>query len=160
MCNRKVNPNAKKRPELREPVQPADGEKVTHFRCKKYDFTRLAPIFHKNWARHCNDHHKGEDDDAGDTNDDAGDKKDDGDDDVDQPGRRVAGDGADAATRQRAVKGGKEAAEPKKPYGPKRSEPPAAAPVRRQRGLAGDQGTQKARKPKGKAACKKKSKPE
>ena len=80
---------------------------------------------------------------------------DDGDDDVDQPGRRVAGDGADAATRQRAVKGGKEAAEPKKPYGPKRSEPPAAAPVRRQRGLAGDQGTQKARKPKGKAACKK-----
>ena len=54
----------------------------------------------------------------------------------------------------------KEAAEPKRRYGPKRSEPAAAAPVRRQRDSAGDQGTQNARKPKGKAACKKKSKPE
>ena len=57
-CSKKVNPTAKKRPELREPVQPADGEKVTHFRCKECDFTRFAPIFHKNWARHCNDHQK------------------------------------------------------------------------------------------------------
>ena len=37
---------------------------------------------------------------------------------------------------------------------------PAAAPVRRQRDSAGDQGTQKAKKPKGKAACMKNSKPE
>ena len=81
-CKKTVNPTAKKRPEIREPVQPADGEKVTHFRCKECDFTRSAPIFHKNWARHCNDYHKEEDDDAEDTNDD-------GDDDVDQPGRRA-----------------------------------------------------------------------
>ena len=54
----------------------------------------------------------------------------------------------------------KEAAEPKRRYGPKRSEPPAPAPVRRQRDSAGDQGTQTARKPRGKAACKKKPKPE
>ena len=52
-----------------------------------------------------------------------------------------------------------EAAKPKKCYGPKRSEPPAAAPVRRQRDSAGDQGTRKAKKPNGKAAHKKKSKP-
>ena len=38
--------------------------------------------------------------------------------------------GDDVATGQRAVKGGKEAAEPKKRYGPTRAEPPAAAPVR------------------------------
>ena len=51
-----------------------------------------------------------------------------------------------------------ETAEPKKRFGPKRSEPPAAAPVRRQRDSAGDQVTQKAKKPKGEATCKKKSK--
>ena len=53
-----------------------------------------------------------------------------------------------------------EAAKPKKRYGPKRSETPAAAPARRQGDSAGDQGTKNSRKPKGKAACKKKSKPE
>ena len=41
-CNKKVNPTAKKHPELREPVQPADGEKVTHFHCNECGFTRLA----------------------------------------------------------------------------------------------------------------------
>ena len=45
-------------------------------------------------------------------------------------------------------------------YEPKNTEPPTAAPGRRQRASAGDQGTQKARKPSGKAACNKKSKPE
>ena len=45
-------------------------------------------------------------------------------------------------------------------YVPKRAEPAAAAPVRRRRDSAGDPGTQKAKKPKGKAACKKKAKPE
>ena len=64
-------------------------------------------------------------------------KNHDGDDDVDQP----------------------EAAEPKKRYETKRLESPAAAPVRRQRDSAGDQGTQNSRKPKGEAACKKKPKP-
>ena len=44
-------------------------------------------------------------------------------------------------------------------YVPKRAEPAAAAPVRRRRDSAGDPGTQKAKKPKGKAACKKKAKP-
>ena len=77
--------------------------------------------------------------------DDAGEKKADGDD-----------YGADQTDDVQP----KEAAEPKKRYGTKRSELPAAAPVRRQRDSAGDQGTQNARKPKGKAACKKKSKPE
>ena len=61
---------------------------------------------------------------------------------------------------RRGERGGKRSAEPKKRYGPKRSEPPAAAPVRGQRNSAADQGTQNARKPKGKAACKKKSKPD
>ena len=87
-----------------------------------------------------NDHHKEEDD--------TGDKNDDGDD--------AEHDGADQTDDVQP----KEAAEPKKRYGTKRSELPAAAPVRRQRDSAGDQRAQNARKPKGKAACKKKSKPE
>ena len=91
-------------------------------------------------ARHIRDYHKGGDVDAGDTNDDAGEMKDDGGD-----------DGADQTDDAQP----EEAAEPKKRYGAKRSEPPAAAPVRRQRASAGDQGTQNSRKPKGKAACKK-----
>ena len=53
-----------------------------------------------------------------------------------------------------------DAAKPQKRYVPKRAEPAAAAPVRRRRDSAGDPGTQKAKKPKGKAACKKKAKPE
>ena len=53
-----------------------------------------------------------------------------------------------------------EAAEQKKRYGPKKAEPPAVAPVRRQRDSAADQGTQNTRKPRSKAACEKKSKPE
>ena len=53
-----------------------------------------------------------------------------------------------------------EAAKPQKRYVPKRAEPAAAAPVRRRRDSAGDPGTQKAKKPNGKAACKKKAKPE
>ena len=64
-------------------------------------------------------------------------------------------DDDDEEEEQRAVKGRKEDAEPKKRYGPKRSEPPAAAPVRRQRDSTGDPGKQNARKPKGKAECKK-----
>ena len=91
------------------------------------------------------DYHKGGDVDAGDMNDDAGEMKDDGDD-----------DGADQTDDVQP----KEAAQPKRRYGPKRSEPAAAAPVRRQRDSAGDQGTQNAGKPKRKAACEKKSKPE
>ena len=79
-----MNPTAKKRPELKDAVPPTGGGMVTHFRCKECEFTRLKPIFHKNWARYCNDHHNEEDDDAGDKNDG-------GDDDVDQPGRRAAG---------------------------------------------------------------------
>ena len=94
----------------------------------------MRPNFHQNWARHCDDHHKEEDDDAGEKNDDGADQTDDV-----QP---------------------REAAQPKRRYGPKRSELAAAAPVRRQRDSAGDQGTQTARKPRGKAACKKKPKPE
>ena len=53
-----------------------------------------------------------------------------------------------------------DAAKPQKRYVPMRAEPAAAAPVRRRSDSVGDQGTQKAKKPKGKAACKKKSKPE
>ena len=97
-CHKKVNPTAKKRPELKDAVPPAGGGMVTHFRCKECEFTRLKPIFHKNWARHCHDHYKGGDVDAEDTtedtNDDAGEKKDGGDDDgADQTddGRRAAG---------------------------------------------------------------------
>ena len=51
---------------------------------------------------------------------------------------------------------GQRPAAPLKRYGPKKRETLAAAPGRRQRASAGDQGTQSARKPKGKAACKKK----
>ena len=98
----------------------------------------MRPNFHQNWARHCDDHHKEEDDDAGEKNDGGDD------------------DGADQTDDVQP----EEAAEQNKRYGPKKSDPRAAAPVRRQRGLAGDQGTQKAKKPKGKAACKKKSKPD
>ena len=104
----------------------------------------MKPIFHKNWARDIRDYHKGGGVDAGDTNDDAGEMKDDGDD-----------DGADQTDDVQP----KEAAEPKRRYGPKRSEPAAAAPVRRQRDSAGDQGAQNSRKPKGREACKNKSKP-
>ena len=122
---KKVNRTAKKRPELKEPVQPAAGGTVTHFRCKECDFNKLAPIFHKNWARHCHDHHKEENDDAGDKNDDGDDAEHDGADQTDdvQP---------------------KEAAEPKRRYGPKISEPTAAEPVRRQRdsALPGSRGTE------------------
>ena len=50
-CSKKINPTANKRPQLREPVQPADGEKLTHFRCKGCDFTRLAPIFSQELGR-------------------------------------------------------------------------------------------------------------
>ena len=121
-------------------------EKVTHIRCKECDFSRLAPKFYKNWARHCNDHHKGGDGDARDKRDDAEDKNDDGDDDEH--------DGADQPDDVQP----EDAAEPRKHYGPKRSEPRTAAPVRRQRDSAGDQVTQKAKKPKGEATCKKKSK--
>ena len=56
--------------------------------------------------------------------------------------------------------GALDAAKPQKRYVPKRAEPAAAAPVRRRRDSAGDPGTQKAKKPTGKAACKKKAKPE
>ena len=42
----------------------------------------------------------------------------------------------------------------------KRAEPAAAAPVRRRKDSAGDHGAQKAKKPQGNAACKKKSKPD
>ena len=73
-CHKKVNPTAKKRPELREPIPPADGGNVTHFRCKECEFTRMKPNFHKNWARHCHDYHKEEEVDTGDKKDDAGDK--------------------------------------------------------------------------------------
>ena len=55
---------------------------------------------------------------------------------------------------------GQRPAEPLKRYGPKKRETLAAAPGRRQRASAGDQGTQSARKPNGKAACKNKLKPE
>ena len=99
---------------------------------------QIEDNFHNNWARHTNDHHKEE-------GDDAAEKSDDGDD-----------DGADQMDDVQP----EEAAEPKKRYGPKISERRAAAPVRRQRVSAGDRGTQTARKPQGKAACKKKSKPE
>ena len=101
-------------------------------------FHQISANFHKNWVRHCNDHRKEEDDDGGDKNDDAGDKNDDVEDDAAQP----------------------EAAELKKRNGPKRAEPPAAAPVRRRRDSAGDLGTQNTRKPKGQAACKKNPTPE
>ena len=87
---KKVNRTAKKRPELKEPVQPAAGGTVTHFRCKECDFTRLAPVFHKNWARHCKDYHKDGDDVAEDDGDDVDDDRDGA---VDQPG---AGAGASA----------------------------------------------------------------
>ena len=33
-CRKKPTPTAKKRPEFKDPVQPADGGMVTHFRCK------------------------------------------------------------------------------------------------------------------------------
>ena len=49
---------------------------MTHFRCKECEFTRIKPVFHKNWARHINDYHK----EADNTQDDAGDKNDDGND--------------------------------------------------------------------------------
>ena len=138
---KKVNPTAKKRPELREPVPPALGGIVTHFQCKECEFTRLKPIFHKNWARHCHDYHKvGDDDDAGAMNYDGDD------------------DGRDGADQTDDVQP-EEIAKPKR-YVPKRPESAAAAPVRRRRDSAGDQGTHNSRKPKGKAACKKKSKPE
>jgi len=140
----KINRTAKKRPELKEPVPPADGGMVTHFRCKECEFTRIKPVFHKNWARHINDYHK----EADNTQDDAGDKNDDGND--------VEQDGADQTDDVHP----EEAAKPQKRYVPKRAEPAAAAPVRRRRDSAGDPGTQKAKKPNGKAACKKKAKPE
>ena len=57
------------------------------------------------------------------------------------------------------ARGGTDARHPQC-YVPMRAEPAAAAPVRRRSDSVGDQGTQKAKKPKGKAACKKKSKPE
>ena len=103
---------------------------------------------HKIWARNIRDYQKEEDVDAGNTQDDSEDKNDDGND--------VEYDGTDQTDNVQP----EEAAKPKKRYEPKRAEPPAAAPARRQRGPAGDQGTQKAKKPKGKAACKKKAKPE
>ena len=140
----KINRTAKKRPELQEPVPPADGGMVTHFRCKECEFTRIKPVFHKNWARHINDYHK----EADNTQDDAGEKNDDGND--------VEQDGADQTDDVQP----EEAAKPQKRYVPKRAEPAAAAPVRRRSDSAGDPGTQKAKKPKGKAACKKKAKPE
>ena len=55
---KKVNRTAKKRPDLKEPVQPAAGGAATHFRYKECEFTKFTPVFHKNWARHCNDYHK------------------------------------------------------------------------------------------------------
>ena len=69
--SKEVKPNrtAKKRPELKEPAPPADGGIVTHFRCKECEFTRIKPVFYKNWARHINDYHK----EADNTQDDAGD---------------------------------------------------------------------------------------
>ena len=102
-----------------------------------------SQFFFKNWARHINDYHKDEDVDEANAQDDGGDKTDDGND--------VEHDGADQTDDVQP----EEAAKPKKCYGPKRSEPPAAAPVRRQRDSVGDQGLQKAKKPNGKAACKK-----
>ena len=67
---KKLNRTAKKRPDLKEPVQPAAGGAVTHFRCKECEFTKFTPVFHKNWARHCKDYHKEEDAAAEDRNDD------------------------------------------------------------------------------------------
>ena len=43
----KINRTAKKRPELKEPVPPADGGMVTNFRCKECEFTRIKPFFTK-----------------------------------------------------------------------------------------------------------------
>ena len=63
-CQKKVNPTAKKPPEFKDAVPPTGGGMVTHFRCKECEFTRLKPIFHKNWARHIRDYHKEEDVDA------------------------------------------------------------------------------------------------
>ena len=70
--------------------------------------------------------------------------------------KSVVHDGADQTDDVQT----EEAAKPKKRYKPKRAEPAGAAPVRRRRDSAGDPGTQKAKKPNGKAACKKKAKPE
>ena len=103
---------------------------------------------HKIWARNIRDYQKEEDADAGNRQDDSEDKNDDGND--------VEHDGADQTDDVQP----EEAAKPQKRYVPNRAEPAAAAPVRRRRDSAGDPGTQKAKKPNGKAACKKKAKPE
>ena len=43
---KKTNPKAPKCPELREPVQPADGGSVTELRCKECKVI----VFYKNWG--------------------------------------------------------------------------------------------------------------
>ena len=163
-------------PNFASRFQPADGEKVTHLRCKGCDFTRLAPAFHKNWARHCNDYKEEEDDAAKDQNDDeVGDDAEPPPAPGDAPG---AAAGAAALSRggellaappaappveplpappaagERGPRGRKPAAEPKKRCEPKKAELPAAAPKRGRMDSAGDQGTQIA-KPKSKLARKK-----
>ena len=114
---------------------------------------RLAPHFHNNWARHCNDYRNEEDDDAEDENDEDKndeDKNDDEDDDVDQPGRCAAGVG-DARVNEPGSRA-QRVAEPKKRCGPKKTEPLAAAPKRGRRDSAGDQGAQIAKRPKSRVA--------
>ena len=75
---------------------------------------------------------------------------DDGDDDVDQPGRCAAGvfDALVNVPGSRA----RRVAEPKKRCGPKKTEPPAAAPKRGRRNSAGDEGAQIAKRPKSRVA--------
>ena len=144
----KFNRTAKKRPELKRAGPTGRRRNCNAFPLQRVCFTRIKPVFHKNWARHINDYHKEADVDAANTQDDAGDKNGDGND--------VEHDGADQTDDVQP----EEAAKPQKRYVPNRAEPAAAAPVRRRRDSAGDPGTQKAKKPNGKAACKKKAKPE
>ena len=148
--SRKANPKAPLRPDLKEPIKPANGGSVTEFRCKQCN----VPVYFKNWGRHCHQFHKA-DESAQEANDDDGDKCDDDADQTDDVQPEIsdarsnpAPAGNDAAIRQRA-------AEPRKSYGPKKSEPRAVATKRGQEDSAGDDGTQIAKRSRGKVASKK-----
>ena len=88
----KIDPKAGNCQDFHKRIVNADGT-CNDFRCKKCN----TVIFFRNWARQCNQHHKDHQQKSGD--DDP--KKNDDDDD-------------DEEEEQRAVKGGKEVAEPKK----------------------------------------------
>ena len=134
---------AKKRPDLREPVKPADGGSVTEYRCTECNIV----MFHKNWGRHCNKYH------SADITKNDDDEDDDEDDDADQIGNGPkvgdANDDDDAVISQRA-----EEPKQKKRYEPKKRGPQVAAPKRRQGDSDGDQGTQIAKRAKRKVAGK------